>query len=190
MRIIILLFAFSFQFQLFAQSLYFPPKIGNTWDTISPTGLGWCQERIDSLYAFLEQKDAKAFILLKDGKIVLEKYFGTFTQDSAWQWNSAGKTLTGFTVGIAQQEGHLKITDTTSKYLGKGWTSCTSTQEDKITIKHQLSMTTGLDDNILTWSCTKNTCLKYLTDPETRWAYHNAPYTLLDDVISNATGVG
>lgn len=171
-----------------AQSLYFPPTIGNTWDTISPQSLNWCQHKIDSLYAYLDTNNTKAFILLKNGKIVLEKYFGTHTQTSPWQWNSAGKTITSFMVGIAQQESFLSISDTTSKYLGQGWTDCTPTQEEKITIKHQLSMTTGLDDGVPDHFCTLDTCLIYKADAGSRWAYHNGPYTLLDSVIKNATG--
>ena len=69
-----------------AQSLYFPPINGNEWQTLSPASLGWCEERIDSLYDVLEENNTKAFIVLKDGKIILEKYFGTFQQDSVWYW--------------------------------------------------------------------------------------------------------
>jgi len=171
-----------------AQSLYFPPTTGGTWDTISPTTLGYCQPKIDSLYDFLEAENTKAFILLKDGKIVLEKYFGTHTQSSVWQWASAGKTITSFMVGIAKQEGHLSINDTASTYLGQGWTDCTPTQEEKITIRHQLTMTSGLDDGVSDPFCTLDNCLIYKADAGTRWAYHNGPYTLLDGVIENATG--
>lgn len=172
-----------------AQTLYFPPSTDNTWDTIAPTTLGYCQDNIDSLYYFLEAENTKAFILLKDGKIVLEKYFGTHTQNSLWQWASAGKTITAFMVGMAQQEGHLSITDTTSTYLGQGWTNCTPAQEEKITIRHQLTMTSGLDDGVADPFCTLDSCLAYKADAGTRWAYHNAPYTLLDKVIEQATGV-
>ncbi|CAG0992776.1 hypothetical protein FLAV_02399 [Flavobacteriales bacterium] len=175
-------------FSVNAQSLYFPPTIGNTWDTIAPQSLGYCQSKIDSLYAFLDTNNTKAFILLKDGMIVLEKYFGTHTQSSVWQWASAGKTITSFMVGIAQQEGHLSINDTTSSYLGQGWTDCTTMQEEKITIRHQLMMTSGLDDGVADPYCTLDSCLIYKADAGIRWAYHNAPYTLLDGVIENATG--
>ncbi len=173
---------------LYAQTIYFPPLIGNTWDTITPETLGYCQPKVDSLYNFLEQNNSKAFILLKDGKIVLEKYFGTHTATTPWQWASAGKTITAFMTGIAQQEGHLSISDTTSTYLGPGWTNCTPQQEEKITIWNQLTMTSGLDDGVPDHYCTLDTCLNYLADPGTRWAYHNGPYTLLDRVIENATG--
>jgi CubicO group peptidase (beta-lactamase class C family) len=171
-----------------AQSLYFPPVTGSTWDTISPKTLGYCQTNIDRLYEFLEANNTRAFILLKNGKIVLEKYFGTHTQLSSWQWASAGKTITSFMVGMAQQEGYLSIDDTTSTYLGKGWTDCTPKQEEKITIKHQLSMTSGLDDKVQDHFCTIDTCLIYKLDAGTRWAYHNGPYTLLDKVIEKSTG--
>ena len=183
-------FLFLFlQINLITQAqLYFPPVNSNTWDTISPLQLGWCDNKIDSLYQFLESTDSKAFILLKDGKIVLEKYFNGHDISTDWYWASAGKTLTAFMVGIAQQENFLSITDTSSSYLGSGWTNCTPSQEEAITIWHQLTMTTGLDDNVNDPSCAVDTCLNFLSTPGTRWAYHNAPYTLLDQVIENTVG--
>lgn len=175
-------------FALQAQNLYFPPLVGNTWSTASPESLGWCPDKIDELLDYLEVKNSKAFIVLKDGKIVIEEYFGTFTQDSLWYWASAGKTLTAFTVGIAQQEGHLSIEDPTSDYLGAGWTSCPPDKEASITIRNQLTMTSGLDDGTGDPYCTLSSCLQYEADAGTRWAYHNGPYTLLDGVIEAATG--
>lgn len=171
-----------------SQSLYFPPNNNTVWDTISPQSLGYCQDEIDSLYDLLDQANSKAFLLLKDGKIVLEKYFDTFTKDSIWYWASAGKTMTAMLVGIAQQEGHLALSDTTSDYLGAGWTNCTPAQEAKITVRHQLTMTSGLDDGVPDPYCTLDTCLIYKADAGARWAYHNAPYTLLDGVLEAATG--
>ena len=171
-----------------AQTLYFPPASG-VWTTLDPQELNWCQERIDSLYQYLETNQSKAFILLKDGKIVLESYFNGHSQTSSWYWASAGKTLTAFMVGQAQQQGLLDINDPTSNYLGQGWTSCTPEEEQAITIRNQLTMTSGLDDGVLDDDCTESQCLEYLADAGTRWAYHNAPYTLLDSVMQNATGM-
>jgi CubicO group peptidase (beta-lactamase class C family) len=172
-----------------SQNLYFPPLSGTSlWDTISLKSLGWCTDKADTLYKFLQQENTKAFIVLKDGKMALEKYFGTFTKDSLWYWASAGKTLTSFLIGKAQEEGYLSITDSSSKYLGKGWTACTDEQEGKIKILNQLTMTSGLDDGVNDNHCTLDTCLNYLADPGTRWAYHNAPYTLLEKVLTTSTG--
>lgn len=171
-----------------AQSLYFPPATGE-WTTLNASELGWCDERIDSLYQFLEDNQSKAFILLKDGKIVLENYFNGHSETANWYWASAGKTLTAFMIGQAQQQGLLDIDDPTSNYLGQGWTSCTAEQEQAITIRNQLTMTTGLNDEVVDDDCTDSPCLEYMADAGTRWAYHNAPYTLLDSVMQIATGM-
>lgn len=185
-KIFLSLFFLLGSFQGAKAQLYFPPNTG-TWETLSPDSLNWCPQKIQNLYDFLDATNSKAFIVLKDGKIVLEKYFDTFTADSLHIWNSASKTLVAFMAGIAQQEGFLSITDTTSDYLGTGWTALTAQQEEKITIRDQLSMTTGMDD-ITNGDCTDPACLTYIADAGTRWSYHNAPYTLLNTVISNATG--
>ncbi|MFZ1455953.1 MAG: serine hydrolase [Saprospiraceae bacterium] len=174
---------------LSSAQLYFPPVNSSTWSVTDPAALGWCQKKIDTLYKFLEANNTKAFILLKDGKIVLEKYLNGHSQTSLWYWASAGKTFTSTLVGIAQQENFLKISDLTSKYLGKGWSSCTPEQEDKITIRHELTMTSGLDDGVTDPFCTLSSCLIYKAPAGTRWSYHNGPYTLLDGVIEKATGM-
>ncbi|MFN0216429.1 MAG: serine hydrolase [Saprospiraceae bacterium] len=175
---------------LFSQgsALYFPPKTGTNWQTTAPASLGFCPERIDSLYQFLEDKNTKSFILLKDGKIVLEKYFGTYVQDSVWYWASAGKSLAAFLIGQAQEQGLVDIQDKTSQYLGNGWTSAPPEKEDLITIRSQLTMTNGLDDGGLDDNCTTPACLSYKADAGTRWAYHNAPYHLIHNVLEAASG--
>lgn len=187
MKIKLLLSIFLFTYHLQAQIDYFPPLSGDEWETLSVESLDWCSEEVEPFYDFLEDGGTKAFILLKDGKIVLEKYFGTTTMDSNLPWNSAGKTITALMVGVAQENGLLAIEDPSSDYLGEGWTSLTQEQEDLITIRHQLTMTSGLDDS--QGFCTDPECLTYLADPGTRWAYHNAPYTLLTEVIANASGL-
>lgn len=172
-----------------AQALYFPPP-GQTWATVDPIAdLNWCQENLDTLQTFLQERDSKAFIILKGGKIAVEWYYDDFTKDSLWYWASAGKSLTSTLVGIAQQEGFLDLDDPSSDYLGTGWTSCDPQDEAKITVRHQLTMTTGLDDGLGDADCTDPQCLECLAEPGSRWAYHNAPYTLLDGVITGATGV-
>ncbi len=168
-----------------ATNLYFPPSQSPEWEMLSPDGLGWNTTNGDMLKNFLGENGTKAFIILKDGKMVVEWYFDDHTQNTSWYWASAGKTLTSFTVGIAQENGFLSITDRTSTYLGTGWTTAETELEDRITIRHQLTMTTGLNDT--QGDCKTPDCLTYLADAGTRWAYHNGPYTLVQDVVANAT---
>lgn len=170
----------------FTQSIYFPPTTDNTWDTLSLANLGWCGDSVQALYDFLEQEQSKSFLLLKDGKIVCEKYFGTYTQDSTHRWYSAGKSFRAMQIGIAQQEGLLSINDKTSDHLGVGWSGLSQAQEDSITIWHQLTMTSGLDET--NFSCVTPNCLNYVAPVGTRWAYHNGPYNLLKDIIEDTSG--
>ncbi len=169
-------------------TMYFPPTSGIDWQTTTPASLGWNTTELNNLYTYLQSKNTKAFIVLKNGKIVAEKYFGTFTVDSNWYWASAGKTITGILIGIAQQEGLLNINNKTSQYLGAGWTSMPLIKENLITVRHQLTMTTGMDHAVPDNDCTLPACLQYKADAGTRWFYHNAPYTLLDKVVENASG--
>lgn len=186
MRLITFILLLLGSMSAFSQSMYFPPlNQTDNWDTLSPTQLSWCPSRIDSLYLFLDQEKTKGFIVLKDGKIVLEKYFGTFTQDSIWYWASASKTLTGFMIGQAQEQGLIDIQNPSSNYLGSGWSACTPLQENDIKVIDHLRMSTGLNDNVADKNCVIDTCLKYLAQPDTRWAYHNAPYLLLKTMIEN-----
>lgn len=174
-----------------AQSLYFPPLTGNVWDSILPSAAGYCQPRIDSLYNYLQAKDTKSFIILKNGKRVLEKYFGTYTKDSVWYWASASKSLAGFITGIAQKQGYININNKVSQYLGTGWTSETLAKENLITVKHLLTMTSGMDDVPPTGCTNEDTmkvCLVYKADAGTRWAYHTGAYRKVQDVVSNAVG--
>lgn len=189
MRLSWILFSLCFFQILKAQSLYFPPLTGSQWETITPQSLNWCSDEIQPLYDYLDHEESKAFIVLKDGKIVIERYFDQFSRDSLWYWASAGKTLTAFLCGMAEQDGLLKRSDPTSAYLGSGWTSCSPIQENKITIWHQLTMTSGLDDGVPDNHCTLPGCLLYKSEAGNRWAYHNAPYTLLRNVLEAATGL-
>ncbi len=174
-------------------ALYFPTNGAADWETTSPHELGWDTSKIDELYTFLDDGGTRAFLVLKNGKIVLEHYagkdilnIGEFSKKSVWYWASAGKTLTSFIIGQAQEDGYLNIQDKTSSYLGK-WTSLTTEQENKISIRNHLTMTSGLDDAGTTSDCTEKSCLTFKGAPGSRWAYHNAPYTLLDSVIQSAT---
>jgi CubicO group peptidase (beta-lactamase class C family) len=175
---------------------YFPETSSNNWETVNMQDLNWNTSDTSELYDFLSQNGTRAFIILHKGKIVIEKYWGNnimnsapFNQSTQWYWASAGKTITSFLVGLAQEEGLLNINDKTSDYLGNNWTSLSPDKEGLITLKHQLTMTTGLDYNASDQDCTTPSCLQYKTDAGDQWYYHNAPYTLLKSVVINASGM-
>ncbi len=171
-----------------AQVSYFPPALGSTWQTASYQDFKYDINYTDSLYAFLDSNNSKGFLVVYDGKIVVEKYFDQFTRDSAWYWASAGKSLSAFLMGVAEEQGLLDIGMPANTYLGNGWTSCTPEQEDSIKVWHLLSMSSGLDDAVPDVDCTDPSCLKYKANPGTRWAYHNGPYHLCHDILEAQSG--
>jgi CubicO group peptidase (beta-lactamase class C family) len=168
-------------------SMYFPGA-STTWENVDAGAYNWDKIALNDLYSFLETKNTKGFIILKKGRIVAEKYYGSFTVDSLWYWASAGKTFSAFLIGIAQKDGLININNSSKQYLGAGWSSLTTAQENAITVKHHLSMTTGLDDNVANDDCTNPGCLVLEAAPDTRWAYHNAAYYKVIDMVEQVTG--
>ncbi|MES2543835.1 MAG: serine hydrolase [Bacteroidota bacterium] len=170
-----------------SESLYFPPlDSSTTWETKSINSLGWNESAVQPLLDYLELKNSRSFIILVNGKIVMENYFNGHSNTSNWYWASAGKTLTSTMTGIAQQEGFLDINTKVSQYIGTGWTNETLAQENLITCKHLLTMTSGIED-IANGDDVSPSSLDYVADAGNRWAYHNV-YVKLQDVIAQASG--
>ena len=166
------------------EDIYFPPLDSDTWETKSISELNWNENQLQPLLDFLEEKNTKSFMILHNGKIVVEAYMNGHEDDTNWYWASAGKTLTTATSGIAEQEGFIDINNKVSDYLGTGWTSAPLDKENLITCKHLLTMTSGLDDT--TGDDISSTNLQYVADAGTRWAYHNV-YAKMQDVVAEAT---
>jgi CubicO group peptidase (beta-lactamase class C family) len=164
--------------------MYFPPNDATTWETKTPGSLEWNEDNVPALLDYLEQKNSKSFIVLHNGKIVMEYYFNGHTATTPWYWASAGKTLTTAVVGIAEQENFINTNNKVSDYIGTGWTSAPLAKENLITCKHLLAMTSGLDDSNGDGVAPSN--LEYIADAGTRWAYHNV-YVKLQDVVASAT---
>ena len=163
--------------------MYFPPISGTTWETKSVASLGWNQNAVQPLKDFLAQKNSKSFLILVDGRIVMEEYFNGHSQTATWQWNSAGKTLVSTMTGIAQQENLLNINNRVSQYLGSGWTSETLEQENLITNRNLLTMTSGLNDES---NLVIKSNLTYLADAGTRWSYSNVFQILINIVATSS----
>lgn len=133
-----------------SSSLYFPPMGTSSWQTVSPALLGWNETELANLFSFLEQKGTKAFIILKNGHMAVEQYFGNFTADSTWYWASAGKTMTAFLVsqnveafnsgrwkatiievGSGKMAGYIKVHDDDSSSTSDQYLKASSIREVK-----------------------------------------------------------
>ena len=167
-----------------SNAMYFPPNTSNTWETKSLASLGFKESGVQPLKDFLISRNTKSFMILVNGRIVMEEYFNGHNANESWEWNSAGKTLTSASIGIAQQEGLLNINNSVSSYLGNNWTSTPLIKEQLIKVRDLLTMTSGLDD---TKQLVIKSNLTYVADASTRWAYGNV-FQKLMDVVDATSG--
>lgn len=164
-------------------TMYFPPVENNTWETVTPSSLEWNESNINALNDFLIQNNSKSFMILVNGRIVMEEYYDGHTAQEPWEWNSAGKTLASATTGIAQQNGLIDIDNKVSDYLGENWTNMDLEKENLITVRNLLTMTSGIDD---TKQLLVKSNLTYVADAGTRWAYGNVFQKLMDVVAESS----
>jgi len=80
--------------------------------------------------------------------------------------------------GMAQERGFLQIDDAVSEYVGAGWSQASPQQEAAISIRHLLSMSSGLA-----------TDFSFAHAPETAWLYNTPVYHELMRVLIAATGM-
>lgn len=179
-----------------SSGLYFPPTDAADWEKMSLKEAGLDQEGMGQFLEWVSGTNTRAFIILKDGKLVVEEYWGNkltglgpMNEESFWYWASAGKTLTATLIGIAENEKLLKIKDRTQKYLGKGWTSMKNADEKKIRIRNHLTMTTGLDEQVANPNSIDPKDFQFKAKAGSRWSYHNGPYTVLEQVLASASGM-
>jgi len=168
-------------------ALYFPPA-GEQWKRIDPARAGWDPKKLKSALSFAGKNNSSAVVLIYRGRLLAEQYWqrkpaaktpdgkpnpyfhmllghddrGRPIEDVA----SAQKSVTAMLVGIAQHRRLLKLDDPVHKHLGPGWSKAAAAREQQITIRHLITMTSGLD-----------TRLRYATAPDTKWVYNTAAYS-------------
>ena len=59
-------------------SMYFPSD--NEWETITLSSLGWNEIAVQPLKDFLAQKNTRSFMIIVNGRIVMEEYFNGILQ--------------------------------------------------------------------------------------------------------------
>jgi len=177
-------------------SLYFPPTEGS-WEQIEPTAAGWNLPKLDAAMEFARERKSSGVVVLYRGRILVERYWdlkpkatlsngrqnryyhmihgrdsaGHVIEDVA----SAQKSIVSVLTGIAQHKGLLKIGEPVHKYLGQGWSKAPRDAEAKITLRHLLTMTSGLNDQ-----------LEYEVPAGTKWRYNTSAYSQVLLAVSTA----
>lgn len=93
---------------------------------------------------FLENNKTVAFLIIKNDTIQYEKYFKGYEKESIVPSFSMAKSVTSILIGCAIDEGLIQSVDESiTKYIPE----LSKNGFDKVTIKHLLQMTSGIDFN-------------------------------------------
>ena len=155
---------------------YFPPTAGNEWETVRPRAAGFDSVALAAALDWAGTQQSTAVVVLWRGRLVAERYWSGWTANTAGPWFSAGKTVTSALVTHLAAQGRLSLDAPARNQLGTGW-SRAPLAEPSITIRHLLSMASGLDDS-----------LTFVTPPGTRFYYNNPGYYQLFGVLERASG--
>ncbi len=174
-----------------AAEFYFPPAT-QAWESIAPAAAGWDEEKLSEALDIAGERKSSGVVILHNGRIMAERYwelpesevysrylqgrddYGRAIEDVA----SAQKSVVAILAGQAQARGYLQLIDPVTEYLGEGWSQATPAQEQAITIKHLLSMNSGL-----------NTDFSYAGPAGSRWLYNTPVYHVTMRVLMVATGM-
>lgn len=178
-----------------SDGLYFPPPKGE-WQRVAPAEVGWNAAKLEAALRYAGEQRASGVVLLYRGRILAEQYWNL--DEDARAGNKARdygalvrgrdanshviedvasvqKSVSAMLVGIAQHKGLLKLDDAVSKHLGTGWSKTSPEQEQAITVRHLVTMTSGLKDD-----------LTFEAAAGTRWRYNSAAYARTVQVVAAA----
>ncbi len=174
-----------------AQSTYFPTS-DDTWQRVAPASVGWDAEALSAALDVAGGRSSSGVLILHRGRILAERYweldspsarYSNFVQGEDPDGNaiedvaSAQKSVVAFLLGIAQERGLLRLDDSVSEHLGSGWSQASAEQEQAITIRHLMSMNSGLA-----------TDMSYAAEAGSTWLYNTPAYHNLMHVIEAVTG--
>jgi CubicO group peptidase (beta-lactamase class C family) len=179
-----------------AQAAVWP---GAAWEVSTPEGEGMDATRLEDVASYCEQHKCGAVVVTRHGRIVWERYWGGWDENSTDNSWSMAKSMTDALVGIAISEGKIKSVDESVADFIPEWRG---TDKAEITVRNLLSMTSGLlwDEDYFEASemismVTSDDQTAYVIsrprfhDPGDDWYYSSGDTQLFAAVIKAATGM-
>lgn len=134
------------------------------------------------IWKLAEERNTTGLVVMHEGRLLAEWHrpsgranaAGHALEDVA----SVQKSVTALLVGIAQEKDLLRLGDPVHRWLGVGWSRAPQEAEAVITLRHLLTMTSGLKDD-----------LSIEAPVGTRWRYNTPAYARLLEVLPRAAGM-
>jgi CubicO group peptidase (beta-lactamase class C family) len=169
------------------------PAPGAAWQKVAPATAGLDASKLAQIAAVAKKGHSNCLVVVRDGKLAGEWYFNGTGPDTAQDIFSATKSFASTLVGIAQDDGDLRIGDSASKWIPQ-WKR---TPSQAVTVRNLLSMDSGRKWDVVTdylrlLAAPDRTAfaigLGQAAAPGTVWAYNNSAVQTLDRVLTKATG--
>ncbi|HRH01016.1 MAG TPA: serine hydrolase [Polyangiaceae bacterium] len=156
---------------------YFPPNDSDVWETADAAATGWSASGLDALVKVVEANKSSSFMMLADGRVLLERYFLTATAATRTDVASVQKSFTSTLAGLARDRKLLTFDDKVSDHLPAGWSKAAPADEARITLRHLMTHASGLDPNTLA----------KVAEPGARFDYNTNAYQKLRAVLEKVS---
>lgn len=109
-----------------------------------PADVGVSQKATDKLLSYIEEKDipVNSLLIMKDDRLILEKYYDSFNPESLQRMYSITKSLTGIAVSILIDKGLVSYDEPITTYFPEYTTANTHPWVKATTIRNMLMMRT------------------------------------------------
>jgi CubicO group peptidase (beta-lactamase class C family) len=166
-----------------------PPADDGFWRAGAPAALGMNVAALESHRRLCEGTGADACLVVRRGEIVQEFYSARY-RAPAYAMSST-KSITGLLVGMLIDDGKIKSADEPVCTYIREW--CEG-RRGKVTIRHLLTMTSGLPRMYEEGVASTNDKNRYVIgltpsrEPGSAWAYSNEGAQLLSPIMDEAAG--
>lgn len=165
------------------------------------------QDSIIKLLRLIDEtpyRDLRGLVVIEKNKIVIEKHYNTFWRITIHDIRSAGKSITALLLGIAMKEGLVNnLEQSVYSFFPKDKYPTLNKDYKKITLKHLLDMSSGLDADTNDMETTghsvhwmsKPDWKPYLLSvsltgkPGEKWSYADIHAVLIGAIIEETSGM-
>jgi len=160
------------------------------WKTETPGAYGYNKEILSDYFDKLDRWERlRGLLIVKDDKMIVEKYFSGATKYSAFNVHSITKSITSALVGLAIQHHYIKSeNDLVLPLFPEYQNNSLGSYKKSLTIKHLLSMRggwSGGDGNQTVEACITKEYLHVM--PGTEFKYFTGSQNILSAIITKST---
>ena len=158
-------------------------------------------DQLDQLIADETYKKINGLVVIREGKLQIERYYNGADRDTPHNPRSVGKTFTSTALGLALRDGHIGSLDQTlDDFYKLSAFENYSDKKSQVTLRNLITMTSGFDGfdfvsespgneenmypqpNWVEW--TLNLPMAKDRDPGEEWFYFTAGIVVLGDVLN------